>query len=115
VRVPAPALLTPTSRSRHWSPDIFRHHQAALRPPRRSVHSLPVAFDPPESVVYPAIVDRDGQAGVSLPSAWSALIATRRSENDPAVVRAILESLAFRVPLRALEYQTVLSLRQGPS
>jgi 4-aminobutyrate aminotransferase-like enzyme len=77
-------------------------------------YSLPVAFDPAESVgPYLAIVDR-GDAGEPYRFLdMGALIATHAfGENDPAVVRAILDSLPFVTDRYAhSEYQTVLSLR----
>jgi 4-aminobutyrate aminotransferase-like enzyme len=77
-------------------------------------YSLPVAFDPAESVgPYLAIVDR-GAAGEPYRFLdMGALIATHAfGENDPAVVRAILDSLPFVTDRYAhSEYQTVLSLR----
>src|SRR3984893_7017764 len=89
--------------------------QAALEAASRSLFfSLPVAFDPAESVgPYLAIIDRDAEG---LPFRFldmSALIATQAfGENDPAVVRAILESLPYVVSRYAhSEYQTALSLR----
>jgi 4-aminobutyrate aminotransferase-like enzyme len=89
--------------------------QAALQAASRGLfYSLPVAFDPGESVgPYLAIIDRDaaGQAYRFLD--MGALIATQAfGENDPVVVQAILESLPFVVSRYAhSEYQTVLSLR----
>src|SRR5258706_7695228 len=77
-------------------------------------YSLPVAFDPAESVgPYLAIVDR-GDAGEPYRFLdMGALIATHAfGENDPAVVRAVLDSLPFVTDRYAhSEYQTVLSLR----
>jgi 4-aminobutyrate aminotransferase-like enzyme len=76
--------------------------------------SLPVAFDPSESVgPYLAIADRD--AG-GLPYRFldmGAVIATHAfGENDPTLVRHVLESLPFVVARYAhSEYQTILSLR----
>src|SRR5215471_298614 len=76
--------------------------------------SLPVAFDPGESVgPYLAVIDRDDAGEPYLFLDMGALIATHAfGENDPAVVRAVLESLPFVVERYAhSEYQTVLSLR----
>jgi 4-aminobutyrate aminotransferase-like enzyme len=76
--------------------------------------SLPVAFDPSQAVgPYLSVIDRDEQGQ---PYRWldmGALIATQAfGENDPDVVRAILESLPFVASRYAhSEYQTVLSLR----
>ncbi len=77
-------------------------------------YSLPVAFDPGESVgPYLAIVDRDAAGEPYRFLDMGALIATHAfGENDPAVVRAILDSLPFVTDRYAhSEYQTVLSLR----
>src|SRR5215831_11361450 len=88
---------------------------AALEAASRSLFfSLPVAFDPGESVgAYLAVVDRDqfGQPYRFLD--MGALIATHAfGENDPTVIRAVLESLPFIVSRYAhSEYQTTLSLR----
>src|ERR1051326_1178445 len=88
---------------------------AALEAASRSLFfSRPVAFDPSESVgPYLAVVDRD-QAGQPYRFLdMGALIATQAfGENDPAVVGAILESLACVVSRYAhSEYETILSLR----
>ncbi len=76
--------------------------------------SLPVAFDPSESVgPYLAAVDRDA-AGVPYRFLdMGAEIATHAfGENDPDVVRAVLESLPFVTDRYAhSEYQTTLSLK----
>ena len=77
-------------------------------------YSLPVAFDPAESVgPYLAIVDRDAAGEPYRFLDMGALIATHAfGENDPAVVRAVLDSLPFVTARYAhSEYQTVLSLR----
>src|SRR5437773_8566028 len=88
---------------------------AALQAASRSLFfSLPVAFDPAESIgPYLAIVDRDAAGEPYRFLDMGALIATHAfGENDPAVVRAILEWLPFVVSRYAhSEYQTVLSLR----
>jgi L-lysine 6-transaminase len=89
--------------------------QAALEAASRSLFfSLPVAFDPAESVgPYLAIIDRDpgGQPYRFLD--MGALIATQAfGENEPAVIRAILDSLPYVMSRYAhSEYQTALSLR----
>jgi len=76
--------------------------------------SLPVAFDPSESVgPYLAAVDRDA---AGLPYRFldmGAEIATHAfGENDPDVVRAVLDSLPFITDRYAhSEYQTTLSLK----
>ena len=87
---------------------------AALKAASRSLFfSLPVAFDPAESVgtVPRASVDRDAAGQPYRFLDMGALIATQAfGENDPAVVRAVLESLpfvdvalrAFRIPDRAV-------------
>jgi 4-aminobutyrate aminotransferase-like enzyme len=89
--------------------------QAALEAASRSLFfSLPVAFDPAQSVgPYLAVVDRDPDGRPYRFLDMGALIATQAfGENDPAVVRAILESLPFVTSRYAhSEYQTVLSLR----
>jgi 4-aminobutyrate aminotransferase-like enzyme len=88
---------------------------AALEAASRSLFfSLPVAFDPGESVgAYLAVVDRDqvGQPYRFLD--MGALIATHAfGENDPTMVRAMLESLPFVISRYAhSEYETALSLR----
>src|ERR1051326_3584977 len=88
---------------------------AALEAASRSLFfSLPVAFDPSESVgPYLAIVDRDVAGEPYRFLDMGALIATQAfGENDPAVVSAALESLPFVVSRYAhSEYQTTLSLR----
>jgi 4-aminobutyrate aminotransferase/(S)-3-amino-2-methylpropionate transaminase len=89
-------------------------HAALAAASRGLFYSLPVAFDPSESIgPYLAIADRD--AG-GLPYRFldmGAVIATHAfGENDPAVVTAVLESLAFVTARYAhSEYQTVLSLK----
>ena len=77
-------------------------------------YSLPVAFEPGESVgPYLAIVDRDEAGEPYRFLDMGALIATHAfGENDPAVVHAVLDSLPFVTDRYAhSEYQTVLSLR----
>src|SRR5580765_6705752 len=77
-------------------------------------YSLPVAFDPAESIgPYLAVIDRDAAGNPYRFLDLGALIATHAyGENDPAVVRAVLDSLPFVVERYAhSEYQTVLSLR----
>ena len=99
--------------------DLVAQHlpasHAALQAASRSLFfSLPVAFDPAESVgPYLAIIDRDAAGEPYRFLDMGALIATHAfGENDPAVVRAILESLPFVMARYAhSEYQTVLSLR----
>ena len=88
---------------------------AALQAAARSLFfSMPVAFDPAESVgPYLAVVDRDPAGQPYRFLDMGALIATNAfGENDPDVVRAVLDSLPFVVSRYAhSEYQTVLSLR----
>jgi 4-aminobutyrate aminotransferase-like enzyme len=89
--------------------------QAALAAASRGLFfSLPVAFDPAESVgPYLAIVDCDAGGQPYRFLDMGALIATNAfGENDPTLVRAILESLPYVISRYAhSEYQTVLSLR----
>jgi 4-aminobutyrate aminotransferase-like enzyme len=89
--------------------------QRALEAASRGLfYSLPVAFDPAESVgPYLAVIDRDAAGQPYRFLDMGALIATHAfGENDPAAVRAVLESLPFAASRYAhSEYQTVLSLR----
>jgi 4-aminobutyrate aminotransferase-like enzyme len=89
--------------------------QRALEAASRGLfYSLPVAFDPAESIgPYLAVVDRDAAGEPYRFLDMGALIATHAfGENDPALVRAVLASLPFVVSRYAhSEYQTVLSLR----
>jgi 4-aminobutyrate aminotransferase-like enzyme len=81
---------------------------------RNLFFSLPVAFDPAESIgPYLAAIDRDGAGQPYRFLDMGGMIATNAfGENDPAVVLAILESLPFVTSRYAhSEYQTVLSLR----
>jgi 4-aminobutyrate aminotransferase-like enzyme len=93
----------------------FPESHAALQAASRSLFfSLPVAFDPAESVgPYLAVVDRDAAGQPYRFLDMGALIATHAfGENDPAVIRAVVESLPFVVARYAhSEYETVLSLR----
>ena len=76
--------------------------------------SLPVAFDPSEAVgPYLAAVDRDSAGQPYRFLDMGALIATHAfGENDPDVVRAVLEHLPFMTDRYAhSEYQTTLSLK----
>src|SRR5438876_1151268 len=88
---------------------------AALRAASRALFfSLPVAFNPAESVgPYLAVIDHDAAGQPYRFLDMGALIATQAfGENDPSVVRTILESLPFVTSRYAhSEYQTVLSLR----
>jgi 4-aminobutyrate aminotransferase-like enzyme len=89
--------------------------RAAFEAAARSLFfSLPVAFDPGESVgPYLAIVDRDPAGQPYRFLDMGAQIATHAfGENDPIVVQAIVDSLPFVVQRYAhSEYQTILSLR----
>src|SRR4029453_13848098 len=88
---------------------------AALQAASRSLFfSLPVAFDPGESVgPYLGLIDRDPVGRPYPVLDMGALIATSAfGENEPAVVRAILDSLPFAISRYAhSEYQPSLSLR----
>jgi 4-aminobutyrate aminotransferase-like enzyme len=116
VRVHVPAALTDGERT---IDDLVEQHfpasRAAFAAASRSLFfSLPVAFDPAESIgpyLAAADVAPGGEPYRFLD--MGALIATHAfGENDPAVVRAILESLPFVVSRYAhSEYQTTLSLR----
>ena len=89
-------------------------HAAFQAASRSLFFSLPVAFDPGESVgPYLAVIDRDEAGEPYRFLDMGALIATHAyGENDPAVVRAVLDSLPFVVERYAhSEYHTVLSLR----
>lgn len=105
--------------SQHPLEELIAQHlpasHAALKAASQSLFfSLPAAFDPSESVgPYLAIADRDDAGQPYRFLDMGALIATQAfGENDPAVVRATLESLPFVVSRYAhSEYQTVLSLR----
>ncbi len=95
--------------------EVLPASHAALQAAARSLFfSLPVAFDPTESVgPYLAVIDRDQDGRPYRFLDMGALIATSAyGENDPVVVRAILESLPFVTSRYAhSEYQTSLSLR----
>jgi 4-aminobutyrate aminotransferase / (S)-3-amino-2-methylpropionate transaminase len=89
-------------------------HVAFKGASRSLFYSLPVAFDPAESIgPYLAVVDRDARGRPYRFLDMGALIATSAfGENDPAIVRAMLESLPFVTSRYAhSEYQTTLSLR----
>src|SRR4051812_34270641 len=89
-------------------------HAALQNASRGLFWSLPVAFDPAESVgPYLAAVDRDASGRPYRFLDMGALVATSAfGENDPRVVAAILESLPFVISRYAhSEYQTTLSLR----
>jgi 4-aminobutyrate aminotransferase-like enzyme len=88
---------------------------AALEAASKSLFfSLPVAFDPAESVgPYLATADRDPDGAPYRFLDMGSLIATHAfGENEPAVVAAVLEHLPYAVARYAhSEYQTILSLR----
>jgi 4-aminobutyrate aminotransferase-like enzyme len=88
---------------------------AALRAAARSLfYALPVAFDPSEAVgPYLATIDRDPAGEPYRFLDMGAQIATSAfGENDPDVVRAVLDALPFVAGRYAhSEYQTTLSLR----
>jgi 4-aminobutyrate aminotransferase-like enzyme len=89
-------------------------HTALQAASRSLFFSMPVAFDPAESVgPYLAVVDRDPAGQPYRFLDMGALIATNAfGENDPDVVRAVLDSLPFAASRYAhSEYQTALSLR----
>ncbi|PYR99532.1 MAG: hypothetical protein DMG12_20430 [Acidobacteria bacterium] len=89
-------------------------HAALERASGSLFFSLPVAFDPAESVgPYLAVIDRDTAGRPYRFLDMGALIATNAfGENDPRVVRAVLESLpSISSRYAHSEYQTVLSLR----
>src|SRR5204863_1981763 len=99
--------------------DLIREHlpasHAALEAASRSLfYSLPVAFDPANSIgPYLATIDRDADGEPFRFLDMGALIATQAfGENDRAVVRAIIDNLPSVVSRYAhSEYQTALSLR----
>ena len=95
--------------------ELLPASHAAFKEASRSLfYSLPVAFDPAESVgPYLAAVDRDASGRPYRFLDMGAQIATSAfGENDPLVVGAILESLPFVTSRYAhSEYQTTLSLR----
>jgi 4-aminobutyrate aminotransferase / (S)-3-amino-2-methylpropionate transaminase len=81
---------------------------------RSLFYSLPIAFDPAESVgCYLATIDRDDAGEPWRFLDMGAQIATRAfGENDPGVVEAVLRGLPYAANRYAhSEYQTVLSLR----
>jgi L-lysine 6-transaminase len=116
VRTHVPAALHESERPLE---ELIQSHlpasHAALAAASSSLFmSLPVAFDPSQSVgPYLAAIDRDAAGQPYRFLDMGALIATQAfGENDPTVVRAILESLPLVTSRYAhSEYQTVLSLR----
>jgi 4-aminobutyrate aminotransferase-like enzyme len=116
IHVSVPAMLRDGARPLDGLvAEFLPASQKALEAAARGLfYSLIVAFDPAESVgPYLAVVDRDAGGEPYRFLDMGALIATRAfGENDPADVRAVLESLPFVVARYAhSEYQTVLSLR----
>jgi len=116
VHAYVPAALHESERSLE---DLIQEHlpasHAALEAASSSLFfSLPVAFDPAQSVgPYLAAVDRDAAGQPYRFLDMGALIATQAfGENEPVVVQATLERLPFVTSRHAhSEYQTVLSLR----
>ena len=116
VRVHLPAALLEADRSLEA---LVAEHlpasAAALAAAAQGLFfSLPVAFDPAESIgPYLAVTDRDEAGEPYRFLDMGALIATQAfGENDPAIVQAVLNDLAFVTSRYAhSEYQTVLSLR----
>jgi len=116
VRVHVPEALRDGERTLD---DLIAQHFPASRAAfdaaaRGLFYSLPVAFDPAGSVgPYLAVIDRDAAGEPYRFLDMGALIATQAfGENDPTVVRAIIDSLPFVTSRYAhSEYQTVLSLR----
>ncbi|PYM05496.1 MAG: hypothetical protein DMD82_10885 [Candidatus Rokuibacteriota bacterium] len=88
---------------------------AALAAATKSLFfSLPVAFDPGQSIgPYLATADHDPHGEPYRFLDMGALIATQAfGENDPAVVKAVLRHLPYAVSRFAhSEYQTIVSLR----
>src|SRR5262245_56954023 len=77
-------------------------------------YSLPVAFDPAESVgPYLAVVNRDPEGEPYRFLDMGSMIATQAfGENDPRLVEAVLQQAPYLVSRYAhSEYQTRLSLR----
>ena len=116
VRVHVPAALYDADTALEEPIEkVLPASHAALEAASNSLFfSLPLAFDPTESVgPYLAVVDRDPQGEPYRFLDMGALIATSAfGENDPVVVRAVLESLPFVTSRYAhSEYQTTLSLR----
>jgi 4-aminobutyrate aminotransferase-like enzyme len=116
MRVHVPEALRESDRTlEDLVQNLFPASHAALEAASSSLFfSLPVAFDPAESVgPYLAIADRDTAGEPYRFLDMGALIATHAfGENDPAVVQAVLSSLPYVTSRYAhSEYQTVLSLR----
>jgi L-lysine 6-transaminase len=116
IRVHVPDALQDDQRTLEQL--VERHlpasHAALNTAARNLFFSLPVAFDPSESVgPYLAVIDRDPTGRPYRFLDMGALIATSAfGENDPAIVDAILESVPYVISRYAhSEYQTELSLR----
>src|SRR5262249_29985060 len=116
IRVHVPEAL----RDPRWTLDeqierCLPASHAALRAAARSLfYALPVAFDPSEAVgPYLAAIDRDPAGQPYRFLDMGAQIATSAfGENDPDVVRAVLDALPFVAGRYAhSEYQTTLSLQ----
>ena len=89
-------------------------HRALEAASQSLFYSLPIAFDPAQSVgCYLATVDKDAHGAPFRFIDMGAMIATHAfGENDPDVVAALLQNMAFVSARYAhSEYQTVLSLR----
>lgn len=114
VNVPA-ALYESDQTLEQLVEQLLPASHAALQAASRSLFfSLPVAFDPGESVgPYLGLIDRDPVGTPYRFLDMGALIATSAfGENEPVVVAAILDSLPFVISRYAhSEYQTSLSLR----
>ncbi|HEY7447066.1 MAG TPA: aminotransferase class III-fold pyridoxal phosphate-dependent enzyme [Vicinamibacterales bacterium] len=95
--------------------DVLPDTNAALEAASRNLfYSLPVAFDPAQSIgPFLATIDCDSSGEPYRFLDMGALIATQAfGENDPAIVEAILTHLPYAVSRYAhSEYQTALSLR----
>jgi len=116
VRVNVPASLADRDQplERLVEQNFPASHAAFLAASRNLFFSLPVAFDPSESIgPYLAILDRDARGVPYRFLDMGSLIATHAfGENDPQLVKAVLESFPFAVSRYShSEYQTVLSLR----
>jgi 4-aminobutyrate aminotransferase-like enzyme len=116
LRVHVPEALTDGERTIDAIVEQYfpASHAAFVAAARSLFFSLPVAFDPSESIgPYLAATDRDVHGEPYRFLDMGALIATHAfGENDPALVRAVVESLPFIVSRYAhSEYQTTLSLR----
>lgn len=114
VHVPE-ALLDGARPLDELTQQLFSASHAAFEAAARGLFfALPVAFDPAESIgPYLGVTDRDAEGRPYRFLDMGALIATHAfGENEPVLVRAVLESLPFAAARYAhSEYQTVLSLR----